>query len=78
MAALEERVSILEAAKPALPPPAAVDPAKACPMCGAEMKITSEVGHPQFSFAGVKIHTMSCPSCNFKTNGDFRPGKGYS
>ena len=73
--ALEERITVLEAAK--LAPASSIDPAKACPMCGTEMKITAEQNHPEFGFAGLKVHQMSCPSCGQKATRDFKPGKGY-
>jgi hypothetical protein len=74
--ALETRVAELEA-KASLPIAPPIDPAKACPMCGAEMKIVAETDHPTFHFAGVKVHQMSCPSCDYKVTRDFSPGKGY-
>jgi hypothetical protein len=74
---LEDRVSALETAKPSLPPAPKIDPAKACPMCGSEMKVTAETAHPQFHFAGVKVHQLACTECGFKTDRDFSPGKGY-
>jgi hypothetical protein len=77
VAALEERIAALESAKLALPPPPKIDAAKACPMCGTEMKITAETDHPEFGFAGLKIHQMTCPGCDQKATREFKPGKGY-
>lgn len=77
LAALEERIAALESAKLALPPARVIDPAKACPMCGTEMKVTAEHGHSTFAFAGVKVHQMTCPDCGYKASRDFTPGKGY-
>jgi hypothetical protein len=74
---LEARLAALESAKPSLLTAPVIDPAKACPMCGAEMKVVAENPHPQFDFAGVKVHQMTCPSCSHHTSRDFRPGKGY-
>jgi endogenous inhibitor of DNA gyrase (YacG/DUF329 family) len=48
-----------------------------CPICGATMKVLSEVEHPRFGFAGRKVHNMECPECGNKTSRDFEPGKGY-
>jgi len=48
-----------------------------CPICGASMKVLGEFPHPQFAFAGRKVHDMECPECGHKTRRDFDPGKGY-
>ncbi len=48
-----------------------------CPICGATMKVLSESAHPDFDFAGIKLHQMECSECGNKTNRDFEPGKGY-
>jgi hypothetical protein len=77
LAALEARIEALESAKSSLPPPKVIDPAKACPMCGTEMKVVAESDHPTFHFAGVKIHQMTCPDCNYGATRNFNPGKGY-
>ncbi len=77
LAALEERLAELQSAKRALPAPPMIDPGKACPMCGAGMKVLSETAHPTFGFAGVKVHKMECPECEYKTTRDFSPGTGY-
>lgn len=74
---LEARVAALEATKSALPPPKPIDPAKACPMCGTEMKVTAESDHPTFHYAGMKTHQMRCPDCNYSATRDFSPAKGY-
>jgi hypothetical protein len=50
LTALEERIAALEAKKTVS--------GRECPMCGNEMKVASEAPHPQFSFAGVKVHSM--------------------
>lgn len=50
---------------------------KECPICGATMKVLSEWPHPNFGFAGRKIHALECSECGNKTNRDFEPGKGY-
>jgi hypothetical protein len=42
LASLEDRIAALETAKPALPAAPAIDPAKACPVCGSEMKVIAE------------------------------------
>jgi hypothetical protein len=39
------------------PPAATIDPAKACPVCGSEMKVTVERPHPGFLFAGLEDTT---------------------
>jgi hypothetical protein len=69
LAALEERIAALESAKPSLPAPATIDPAKTCPMCGSEMKVIAEHDHPTFHFAGVRLHHLTCPSCAFTAIG---------
>ncbi len=74
VAELEARVQKLEAEKAAAPPKPT---GRECPMCGAEMKVLAETGHPQFSFAGVKVHTMKCDVCEHTASRDFTPGKGY-
>jgi|ERR1700731_1203515 hypothetical protein len=48
-----------------------------CPICGATMKVLSELPHSNFGFAGRKIHALECQECGNKTNRDFEPGKGY-
>jgi Zn ribbon nucleic-acid-binding protein len=48
-----------------------------CPICGASMKVINELPHPQFAFAGRKVHDMECLECGHKTRRDFEPGKGY-
>jgi hypothetical protein len=75
--ALEARIAELESERPSLPARSIIDPAKACPMCGTEMRVLSETPHPTFSFAGLKVHQMTCSECGHKTSRDFRPGKGY-
>jgi hypothetical protein len=77
LASLEDRIAALETAKPALPAAPAIDPAKACPMCGSEMKVIAEHSHPIFHFAGLKTHQLKCPDCAFTTTRDFEPGAGY-
>ena len=73
VAELERRVAELEEGKAAPP----VSPARICPICDATMKVVAEVAHPQFGFAGVKIHKLECPACGHKTERNFEPGKGY-
>jgi hypothetical protein len=73
---LESRLAALENATKAqaqLPKP---QPGRECPLCGAEMKVTAERPHPQFDFAGAKIHDMEC-ACGNKAERQFTPGKGY-
>jgi hypothetical protein len=77
IAALEEHIAALESSKLALPPPPAIDPARACPMCGTEMKVMAETNHPEFGFAGLKIHQMSCPSCGQKAIREFDPNRRH-
>jgi hypothetical protein len=48
-----------------------------CPICGSTMKVLKESPHPEFDFAGLKVHEMECPECGNKTSRDFQPGKGY-
>ena len=75
MAEVESRLKALEerGAQKA-PAPSAL----ACPLCGGEMKVTSESPHPEFDFAGLKVHAVECPTCGHKTQRDFQPGKGYT
>lgn len=78
LAALEERVATLEAAKAVASARPPLDPARVCPMCGEEMKVTAETGHPTFHFAGVKVHQMKCQGCGRETSRQYKPGKGYT
>lgn len=74
---LEARMAALETAASAQRALPKIPAAKACPMCGAEMKVTAERPHPSFAFAGVKLHDMAC-SCGHKTERLFDPSKGYT
>ena len=75
LAELEKRMEALESKAGAarlLPDP------KACVICGSTMKVTRETPHPDFGFAGMKVHAMECPDCGTRTSRDFSPGEGYS
>jgi len=78
MAALEAEVAALKEqanAKPlAKPTPAAL----VCPFDGETMKVMQERNHPEFGFAGLKVHIVECPSCNHRFDRMFDPRKGYS
>jgi endogenous inhibitor of DNA gyrase (YacG/DUF329 family) len=74
---LERRISVYEAELKSRPELPKIPEARLCPICGAEMKVKEELAHPQFAFAGLKLHTMECPSCGNKTTRDYQPGKGY-
>jgi len=82
--ALPKRITELEARLKALEDAAGQKPiaqtptALVCPICESRMKVKSESPHPEFAFAGVKVHTVECPSCGHKSHRDFDPGKGYS
>jgi hypothetical protein len=67
LTALEQRIAVLEQER--------VVSGKECPLCGAEMKVVAE-RHPQFAFAGKKIHQMEC-SCGNQADRIFKPGRGY-
>ena len=75
VAELERRLDAMAAGQKAVEPPVA--PAKICPICEATMKVTQERPHPQFQFAGVKLHLLECPACGHKTDRMFDPAKGY-
>jgi hypothetical protein len=51
--------------------------ARICPLCEGEMKVDSEMPHPDFDFAGMKVHAMTCSACGNKATRNFTPGKGY-
>jgi hypothetical protein len=76
VAALERAVGELQE-KSGSPGSLKAPPGRECPICGATMKVSSELEHPTFGFAGVKVHNMECPECENKTTRDFDPGKGY-
>jgi hypothetical protein len=68
IAELERRVAALEQQKSSA--------GRECPMCGAAMKVKAEHDHPQFAFAGLKIHDMEC-ECGNNAERVYDPGKGY-
>ena len=74
---LEARVASLEAERRTLPQAPKIPEARLCPLCHAEMKVTREAPHPEFDFAGLKVHHMECTSCGNTATRDFQPGKGY-
>jgi hypothetical protein len=73
--ALETRLTKLEASLSA-PRAQNLPPARICPLCGSGMKVTRELPHQHFDFAGLKVHQMEC-SCGHKTERNFNPAKGY-
>jgi hypothetical protein len=78
IAELERRIDALESERLADKRAASQVPsARICPICSATMKVISETAHPQFDFAGVKIHNMRCDECGQTASRDFRPGTGY-
>jgi hypothetical protein len=51
--------------------------AKRCPICDeGELLVISEMVHPDFGFAGVKVHSMKCAGCGHQTTRDFDPQRG--
>jgi uncharacterized protein with PIN domain len=70
---LEKRVAALEARATKSTAPLAHQ----CPICGGELKITSEREHSEFGFAGLKVHTMTCTKCGKTVERNYKPGKGY-
>jgi transposase len=74
VAELERKLAALESAASDI---AAKPTGKECPICGATMKVVKETPHPDFAFAGMKVHRMRCGECGEETNRDFEPGKGY-
>jgi len=77
LAELERKVTELEAAIKAKSATPVIPEGRICPICGSEMKVTSETAHPTFHFAGVKVHHMECTSCGNQTQRQYTPGKGY-
>lgn len=78
IAELERKVEALEGRLAAEQRTAAQVPsAKICPICDATMKVVREDPHPQFAFAGVKVHSMNCEACGQTVKRDFKPGEGY-
>lgn len=78
VAELERKVQALEEALASSASKGARHAGRECPICDATMKVKAEHAHPEFAFAGVKVHEMECPECGNKTTRDFTPGKGYA
>jgi endogenous inhibitor of DNA gyrase (YacG/DUF329 family) len=74
LAELERRIAALEGGAAAKPAPLT---GRECPICGAAMKVVAEKPHPQFGYAGDKLHEMKCPECGETAQRYFVPGKGY-
>jgi hypothetical protein len=75
IAEIEDRLMVLERGSKAKA--AEIPTALACPTCDARMKVVAESPHPEFGFAGMKLHEVSCEGCNSISTRDFQPGKGY-
>jgi hypothetical protein len=77
VAELERAVAELRDKQSALVAKPIAPRGRECSICGATMKVTGESDHPDFGFAGMKVHSMECPECGHKTTQNFSAGKGY-
>jgi len=74
LADLEERIAAIEGkggATRAGPRP------DECPACRLPLRYSSEMPHPTFGFAGVKVHQLHCDGCGKDYERFWDPKKGY-
>jgi hypothetical protein len=74
---LESRIAALERGLASLSNQPKLPQGRICPICHGELKVIKELEHPEFGFAGVKIHMMKCSKCDYAGERNFSPGKGY-